>query len=270
MAIEAAYAALVVYFNQHGAAAQKLMEANGAMLTSLLLSVLLALRTNSAYDRWWEGRKLWGQLVNDSRNLSIKLRARIADSGELKELARLQIAFPYALRNYLRGEPPDLRLASLGFDKAVDHLPLQIANQLSERIEAQKKEGVLTEMQLLLLDPHVRALMDVSGACERILGSPLAGAYKNMIWLGVGGYLLALPWLLAPTLENWTVLFVLGGTYFVVGLEMLAEEVERPFGHDANDIALTPLCKKIEANITEIMGQKFEDSSTADLYATSH
>jgi ion channel-forming bestrophin family protein len=116
----------------------------------------------------------------------------------------------------------------------------------------------------------VRALMDICGACERITSSPLAGAYKNMIWLGVGGYMLALPWLLAPTLENWTVPFVIGGAYFVVGLELLAEEVERPFGHDVNDISLTPLCLKIEVSITEVMGHQFDLPSPADQYVTSH
>lgn len=250
---------------------KKLLDAGGTMTTSVIVGILLALRTNTAYDRWWEGRKLWGQLLNDSRNLILKLKSLVQIPDDMRELGRLIVAFPYALRNHLRSEEPDGRLITLGFGEPGANLPLMISTAIFEKIADLRRRDALTDGQLIILDPHVRGLMDVCGGCERILRSPIASAYKNMIWLGLGIYLLLLPWFLEPILGAFSIPVALFGAYFAIGLELLAEEVEQPFGKDTNDLALTKICNGIEQSVQLVLGPDMAPASMPSTqYVTFH
>jgi len=93
-------------------------------------------------------------------------------------------------------------------------------------------------------------LLDVCGACERILKSPIARSYKLILWFWLTLYLIVVPWLLTPMLDLWTIAFMMGGSYFVLALELLAAEVEEPFGCQANDLPLDDICLTIERSLT--------------------
>lgn len=247
-----AYAAVVLWFDDSYFPKQKFLEVDGIMTTSVVMGVLFVFRTNSAYDRWWEGRKVWGQLVNDIRNLSLKSTSYLSsDKRQQETLACLLIAFPYALRDHLRKMEPSPQVALvISSDKHITHIPLELAEMIFELVY-DWAETKTEKFDLLLLDPHMRSLMEICGACERIQKTPIARAYKEMIWCGLGIYTLILPWLLVPTIDIWTLPVVFVGAYFVFTLELLAEEVEEPFGTNSNDLPLDTICKTIEDSVRQ-------------------
>lgn len=257
MTIVITYTGFVWWFDDHYFPKQQILEAHQIMAaTSIVIGLLLAFRTNSAYDRWWEGRKLWGQLVNDIRNLAIKAGVYLqADAEENEKVGRLLIAFPLALRWHLRGQPPEEKVTMLvpGF-KPSDHLPLNLSKLIYSEIDKFNEKSSVDGFHMLLVDPHVRALMDICGACERILRSPIAGTYKCLIWVWLCGYLLVIPWLLVPTFDVWTLPLIFIGTYFLIAVEFLAEEVEEPFGLDPNDLPLDAICQTIEKSVCQVTG----------------
>jgi putative membrane protein len=260
------YSLGVQYWDDHGFPAKKFLEADAALATSAIMGLLLVFRTNSAYDRWWEARKIWGSLVNDLRNLCVKTReyASLTDA-ECKEYGQLIVGFAYGLKDHLRGKetiaylPPDCR------DEKRDctHLPLAISQMIYRNIHNWNKSGRITDVEVLQLDRHARALMDICGGCERIKKSPITGSYKWLLWSILGLYFLILPWLLVPTIDNYSVIMVGIGAYFVTALEFLAEEVEEPFGTQANDLPLDEICKTIENSVADVLNYRGNPADVA-------
>jgi len=252
MVVILSYSLLVQYTDDHGFPARKLLDADAALMTSVVMGVLLVFRTNSAYDRWWEARKIWGQLVNDMRNLAIKSHEYACPTGEeAARFARLIASFPYALKDHLRSQLND-QAPYREFVASGNNVPIEISRLIYSQLHAWHKQDLLPGLEMLQIDRHARSLMDALGASERILKSPISGSYKFLIWTGLSSYFLFLPWLLVPTLDNWSVFAVMTSAYFVLALELLAEEVERPFGFDANDLPLDAICKTIEQSVAEI------------------
>lgn len=227
-----------------------------AALNALILGVLLSFRNREAYDRWWEARKLWGQLVNDSRNLCLKAAALPGLSPEDRgRLGRLVVGFATALKDHLRGA------AALhwvpGFEKETAgpaHVPLYLAGRLAELLRGWRAEGKVTDYDLLLLDPHARAAMDVCGACERIKSTPVPLSYRSLLRHGLVLYLLSTPWLVGDQLVWWAVPVVALLGYFLLGIELTAEDVEEPFGRDGDDLALAAYCDTIRRSVDEALG----------------
>lgn len=233
------------------------------VLLGSILGFLLVFRTNTAYDRWWEGRKLWGQLVNDSRNLAIKA-ASLPGVGldEARQLGRLLVNFARALKEHLREgiQPRQLSLyQTVEMDAQPAHVPAHIALMARRQIARWRKEGRIDGYDELLLDPHARALMDICGACERIRKTPLSPSYRAFIRRVIGLYLLTSPWAMADNLGYWTVVPVAILGYFMLGLEAIAENVAEPFGRGEDDLLLDEICRGIEASVNEIVNDGAED-----------
>lgn len=256
LALVCTYAAGVQWIDDHGFPAKKVLDADSAVSVSVIMGLLMVFRTNSAYDRWWEGRKLWGQLTNDLRNLSVKSREFAnLDHQESNLLAELLTGFANSMRHHLRGNVvlesiPEMFRSNLERKK---HIPLAIAGIVIAKVRSWNKSGRLSDTDLLVLDPHIRGLMDVCGGCERIIKTPISLAYKMMIWIGQALYLAFLPWVLVPTYDNLTVWLVGLSAYFALGLESLAEEVEDPFGMHPNDLPLDSICQGIEVSVKEAL-----------------
>lgn len=250
------YTLVVQYVDDHGFPAKKFLEADAALATSAIMGLLLVFRTNSAYDRWWEARKLWGMLVNDTRNLCVKAReyGQLNDA-ESAELGRLLVGFAHALKEHLRGRKAvDYLPSNCREEKRnVTNMPLAISQMVYRLLRKWNKESRVSDMEMLQLDRHARALMDICGGCERIKKSPISGSYKWILWSILGLYFMVLPWLLVPTIDNYTVFMVAIGAYFVTALEFLAEEVEDPFGTNANDLPLDEICKTIENSVADVL-----------------
>jgi putative membrane protein len=227
-------------------------------LLGLALSMLLVFRTNTAYERWWEGRKLWGSLVNSSRNLALKLNA-ILEKEEDKKFFKLMIPnFAFLLKNSLRSvfikdefqDTADFKVTHLSEQK---HLPLQAANAMFQRLHQLNKKGEITQEQMLYMNAELQSFADVLGACERIKKTPIPFSYsvfiKKFIFFYVMtlpfGYVISLHWLIIPVV---TFIF-----YALASLELIAEEIENPFGTDSNDLPIDDICATIKKSVDDIL-----------------
>lgn len=252
----ALYTVGIDWFTDRTAAHAVMKEAGAAAYSSIVLGVLLVFRTNTAYERWSEGRKLWGQLVNDSRTLSFKIRAFVnVPEPDKIHFGQLIISFAYALKHHLRNTTPSEPLPGLSKrNQDIKNLPVYVTGNIFDLLQAWKKHNYIDTLTLLQLDFHLRAFMDICGACERIKNSPIAVSYRAFMRQGIMLNLLILPWLLTTQFSLlWCLPIILTGTYFLIGLELIAEDIEEPFGNDGDDLPLDTICATIRTSVTEIL-----------------
>ncbi|MBI1288494.1 MAG: hypothetical protein GC178_13065 [Flavobacteriales bacterium] len=228
-------------------------------LVGFVISLLLVFRTNTAYDRWWEGRKQWGALVNNTRNLSIKLSNIVPeDQPERKQLFRVLITnYVFAMKEHLReGVIADELEEHPQFDKVEalkrGHVPNAIAQQLYEQILFLKKDGLISDEQQIVLDSEFRALTDIIGACERIKKTPIPYSYSAFIKKFIFLYVMSLPFGVVRDFGYSTIFVVVFIFYILASLELIAEEIEDPFGTDANDLPTDALSETIQKNLKEL------------------
>jgi putative membrane protein len=255
VALASLYAAAVVAIEVHYFDEMITIGAQFHGVLGLVLGTLLVFRTNTSYDRWWEGRKLWGQLVNDCRNLAIKVATCVhADPAEKQQLSVWLIDFAYALKDHLRG---GIKLVQLpGFEKATDqpeHVPAYLSEKIYDQLERWRKAEKIGGFELLFLDQHAASLMNICGACERIKKSPISVSYRWFIRQSIAIYLVTLPWGVVEEFNWYTIAVMALITYFMLGVEMIAEEIEDPFGDAEDDLQLDDLCRTIDRSVSEIM-----------------
>jgi putative membrane protein len=249
------YAAFVVLLERWYFQDRLIIRSTIHTLLGLVLGGLLVFRTNTAYDRWWEGRKLWGQLVNDIRNLAIKVETCVvAPPAEKQRFAEHLVAFAMALRDHLRG-PIQLRDYP-GFHETAEnppHVPAAIVQSLYRELESWRRERELGPIELLFLDTHAAALMNICGGCERILKSPISPSWRSFIRQSITIYLVTMPWGLVADLSWFTVPTMMLVAYFMIGMESIAEDVEQPFGFDRDDLPLDEICATIEKSVGQLL-----------------
>jgi ion channel-forming bestrophin family protein len=187
-----------------GAAASVVVLARGRLGTFALqvgpvelaggaLVLLLVLRSNAGYERWWEGRKLWGGIVNQSRNLAISgvAYAGKSDPEWAARFARWTAAFSHTARASLRGERQVPDLCDLVGEKPArrivrsEHMPSAVASELAHMLRDAMEGGALSPVAFLQCDRERALLIDHVGACERILKTPLPLVYVIMSWFSV-------------------------------------------------------------------------------------
>ena len=229
-------------------------------ILGVILGLFLVLRTNTAYDRWWEGRKLWGALVNDSRQLAIKLDAFLPkDALEDREFFRRMIPnVSFAIKEHLRDSIMigEMDLISDEIKQkmiASKHRPNMINRLLYERVVKCQKEGKLSSEHLFILDKEIKGFTDIVGACERIKSTPIPYSYSMFIKKFLFIYAITMPATFMWQLRYWTVPVIVLAFYFLISVELIAEEIEDPFGRDINDLPLDELAVKIKRNIFEIL-----------------
>lgn len=231
-------------------------------LLGFVLSLLLVFRTNTAYDRWWEGRKIWGDMVNNTRNLMLKLNAYIpSDKKDLKNNFRILISnYPFALKEHLRGgykeelleEHPNLHPSEL---KNYNHIPNRIAQQLYIEVEKLRTDNIISEEKLIVLNEELRSFTNNAGACERIKSTPIPYSYSTFIKRIILLYIITLPIGLVDDFKWATIPMVLFVFYAFAGLELIAEEIEDPFGYEDNDLPTDQISERIKKNLQEIVGK---------------
>lgn len=233
---------------------------NIGMIHSLLgfvLSLLLVFRTNTAYDRWWEGRKLWGKLVNDSRNFVIKINS-ILPENDVKN--RTQIAkylrfFPYFLASHLSKESTRLVLDEDFSDLQKElqhHPPAELVFLLTKKLYQLKKENKISDTEMLFLDTQLSGFLDVCGGCERIKNTPIPYSYSSFIKKFIVFYVMALPVANVVNLGGFMIPITMFVYYVLMSLELIAEEIEDPFNNDENDIPMEAISQNIERSINLI------------------
>lgn len=229
-------------------------------LLGFAISMLLVFRTNTAYDRWWEGRKLWGSLVNTSRNLAVKVAAWLRpDDEEGRALfAQLIGLFAGELRDHLLRERTRLELDAAPHPElpALDrdrHVPAQVVFAMQQRIIRLHREGAITGDQLIILNTDVNAFLDICGACERIKNTPIPYSYSSFIKKFIMLYSITLPMGFAFTLGWYAIPVVMFIFYVLASLELIAEEIEDPFSGDDNDVPMMRISKVIAENVKEVL-----------------
>jgi putative membrane protein len=225
--------------------------------------MLLVFRTNTAYDRWWEGRKLWGSLVNNSRNLAIKLSAFVPqnETAQRSFFARIIPAFAFSLHNHLHSEKVRIELFEDDhehkhlFDKIDQrkHIPNQIALLIMQHVQQLYRDGKISGEQLIVLNNELLSLSDICGACERIKNTPIPFSYSVFIKKFIFFYIMTLPFGYVFSLGYLVIPVVVFVFYVLASLELIAEEIEDPFGGDANDVPTAKLAETIQRNVSEIL-----------------
>ncbi len=226
-------------------------------LVGFVISLLLVFRTNTAYDRWWEGRKKWGAIVNDTRNLAIKINMLDPNDEDREFFKRMIPNFVFAMKEHLRRQVKLEELELTGEEaKAlakVDHVPAEIVNWMYARVRTMKETANMNEAEFLTLDKNLNALLDSLGACERILNTPIPFSYSLFIKKFIFIYVVTLPLALLNTFEYWSALIATFVFYVLVSMEVLAEEIEDPFGTDDNDLPTQGISERIRGNVAEIL-----------------
>lgn len=252
-----AIAYVVLHFYPEETVLQKLVSVYS--LVGFVISLLLVFRTNTAYDRWWEGRKKWGELVNDTRNLASKLATLVENEEDRDFFTRMIPNFVFATKEHLR-KGVDLSTLNLKEDElkrlnSTQHIPLAISQMMYERLISLKKQGVLSEEDTLLIGKNHNSLMDSLGACERIKNTPIPFSYSLFIKKFIFIYVTTLPLAFVTLFGYWSVLIATFVFYVLVSMEVLAEEIEDPFGTDDNDLPTDQLCERIQGNIEEVFSK---------------
>lgn len=229
-------------------------------LLGAVISLLMVFRTNTAYDRWWEGRKQWGGLVNSSRNLAVKMNAMLPRTNEKDRAFFKKIIplFAHALFLHLRAETTRLELDSDPHPEIPDfdhtkHVPNQVAGVMASKLNLMYKEGTLTGDQTIILNPEFQSFLDICGACERIKNTPIPYSYSTFIKKFIFLYIITLPFGLVFTLTYLSIPIVAIVFYVLASLEMIAEEIEDPFGTDFNDLPLEKMAGNIKKNVEHIL-----------------
>lgn len=229
---------------------------NVGMMHSLLgfvISMLLVFRTNTSYDRWWDGRKLLGALTNVSRNLAIKIKALNLDQEDVEFFKYAIPKYAFALKEHLREKQyfgKDSFLIEIDGGK---HIPNQVATSMVSRIYALQKSNKISQEQLITLNTDASQFTDICGGCERIRNTPIPYSYSAFIKKFIFIYVLTLPIGWVFSLGYFVVPIVPFILYVLASLELIAEEIENPFNQDANDLPVDEICNNIEKHVREIL-----------------
>ena len=226
-------------------------------LVGFVLSLLLVFRTNTAYDRWWEGRKKWGELVNNTRNFAIKIGSMTTNKEIDQFFARHIPNYAFAMKEHLR-DGVDLDELELTDEerkvlKDIGHKPSYIAKWMYAKLDQMKEEKQLTQEEFLVMDTNLKTFSDIIGACERIKNTPLPYSYSNFMKRFIFIYVTTMPLAFVNSFGYYSILISVFVFYVLVSLEILAEEIEDPFGRDPNDLPTDELSEKIRDNVKEIL-----------------
>jgi putative membrane protein len=230
--------------------------AESTVVNGLALGFLIGFRNNHAYDRWWEARKLWGQLINENRNLCLKVRSLLGiEAADREEIGRLVIAFAEALKEHLRRRDGlDESTATLEKRGQWTHQPSRVAGDLVDMLVRWQREGRLDGWGVLWLDQQVKCLMDICGACERIRNTPLSSSYRALLRHGIAIYLAIAPFYLMEDTGIYGLPMFILAAYFLLGIELVAEDIEEPFGVGGDNLPLERYCATIASSVREILG----------------
>ncbi|WP_434686209.1 bestrophin family protein [Pseudanabaena minima] len=230
---------------------------------NLVLGLLLVFRTNAAYDRYWEGRKAWGTLVVNIRNLSrlmqISTNADEQEKPQKEKSIKLLTAFAIATKRHLRSEMIEQDLDNLLSEEEIiklrntKHAPLELTLWLGEYLQKQVQSDRIDTNYFVTMNSHLNALVEGLTSCERILKTPLPPAYciylKRLILI----YCIGLPFHLVIEID-WLAAIAVGLVSFILlGVEQIGNEIENPFGHDFNDLPIDEICEGITANVEQMI-----------------
>lgn len=266
---------LIVYFKPY--LIQYNLHVNPAIFTlfGIALAIFLGFRNSVSYDRFWEGRKLWGALLNDTRSLARQSITLINDKDydtERQNFINLLIAFVYSLKHQLRETNPDEDLNRLlpkefvAQLKEVQYKPIIILKALGVWVKNAKSENKIDSITQLAFEENLNKLSDIVGGCERIAGTPIPYTYSVLLHRTVYIYCFLLSFGFVETMGWVTPFVIVFIAYTFVALEAIADELENPFGMQPNDLALDTMSQMIENTLLELNGKKVNPIQNASDY----
>ena len=232
-------------------------------LLGLVLSIFLSFRNSACYDRWWEGRKLWGQLVFESRSLARQVQVLLADDAPRRQrISYLTTAFACALAARLRAR--DVALAAVpwldekqrGQLAQRENVPDALLAMIAAELAQARCEGTLDSILYVQLEERLHAMSSIQAGCERILTTPLPFAYTLLLHRCAWMFCVLLPFGLASSLGWATPVLSAVLAYAFFGLDQLGEEMEDPFGLEPNDLPLDALVRTIEIDQLDALGER--------------
>ncbi|MCA6068763.1 hypothetical protein JI747_016470 [Chryseobacterium sp. RG1] len=228
-------------------------------LIGLALAIFMGFCNTASYDRYWEGRKLWGLLVIETRSLTRQIFSLIdgPQEEEKQKIVKMISAFCWSLNYQLRNKQGTEHLSRLLSPEQVEKLngkkfiPSIILGFIADWIQEQHRKGNIDTIVLTQLDHQLNQFSNISGGCERILNTPLPFAYSVLLHRTVYFYCFWLPFGLVDTL-GWMMPLIVGLiSYTFIALDAIIQEIGEPFGEEENDLALNTICKTIEFSIFE-------------------
>ena len=239
-------------------------------LFGIALAIFLGFRNNASYDRFWEARKLWGALLNDTRSLArqaLTLSGYSSTSEEVETFINYLIAFVYALKHQLRQTDASADLEKRLYTeivlqlKAAKYKPVILMKEMAIWVQKAKEQRKVDSIIQAAFDQNLDKLSDIIGGCERISSTLIPYTYRVLLHRTVYFYCLLLPFGFVDSLGWMTPFIVIFIAYTFLALEAIADEIEEPFGTEPNDLALNEMSRMIEATLLEMSGRPIPDYS---------
>lgn len=233
-------------------------------MLGIALSVLMGFRVSSAYERWWEARKIWGSVVNNSRSFSRQIITFTNNSSISRELldsiVYRHIAFVYAMSCRLRQQSCDDIIKPFLFNEEYEeikekaHIPNLLLLHNMYAIKSLHTDKVLNDIELLRLEDTVSLLTDNLGAAERIKNTPFPVPYSYFTWLLVHIFAMIVPFGMVDSFGYLTIPVAMCAIFIFLVIEQIAVEIQDPFSNRENDIPITTISQNIEADLKEMLG----------------
>ena len=229
-------------------------------ILGILLSLLLVFRTNTAYDRYYEGRSVWGQLVSQCRGLAMEMNTLLPREAKSSRryfaalISNFPIAMDGSLRNRMRFEKMEATPDIMERLQSAESVPATIIAVLMESVEQLRQVQIFDPIYLVNIKQHYIAMMAINGTCERIKATPIPYSYSFFIKCYIIIFIMIMPVVLVDSCGWWMVPVTMIGAYAMLGLEMIGNEIENPFGYDSNDLPITQLSNKIRVSVHDLLG----------------
>lgn len=254
----------VVIAERQGIAVAFTLNPAPLTLLGLTLAIFLQFRNSVAYQRWWDGRTLWGDLVIGVRNLGRQTDSFMPMLQEDKRRALVfgLIGFVHALRHHLRGTPSDEQLKAWLHKDIHERLstapnrPNMILGALGRAYAEAARDVNLDGMLLAQMDRELSGLSRVLGGCERIKWTPIPFPYILLLHRTVHVYCFMLPFCLIGPLGWFTPIVVGVIAYTFFGLDAVGEQIEDPFDELPNDLPLNAMSRKLEIELLSQLGEE--------------
>ncbi|ERT03898.1 bestrophin, RFP-TM, chloride channel family protein [Lyngbya aestuarii BL J] len=244
-----------------------------SLIPSIVLGLLLVFRTNTAYERYWEGRKLWGVMIHNgrilARNIYFFIPTKTDKDRETKlDYIKLVGTLVWAIKVHVRKEDLETELKNLLTPnqfielQQIQQRPLRIANWLADYLIRMYEQNLINYRFLIELNQSMDRILEAMIACDRIASTPLPKAYsihlKHLLLI----YCLSVPFTFVEEL-NWLTVPAVGViTFSLLGIEEIGLEIENPFGNDPNDLPLEKFCYILQSDIAELI--EYESQSSFD------
>lgn len=234
-------------------------------LIGIALAIFVGFRNTASYDRFWEGRKLWGAVLNDTRVLArqvMSLTSLPQDDPRLRRFIMLLIAFSYSLKHQLRNSDDRSDLNRLLPPEWADRVsgteyrPVEVMRLLGLELRALREAGVVSDMMMHAIDSRLGALSDLIGGCERLSNTLIPFSYDVLLHRTVYFYCVLLPFGLVDSIGLATPIITVFIAYAFMALNAIASELEEPFGVAPNDLALDAISRTIERSLLEMLGER--------------